>query len=59
MIAGTGGVLLTEIVTVALPDAPSGSRTVSRARYVPPAGYVWLAVTPVASSVPLPSKSHA
>ena len=59
VIVGTGAVLPTVIVTVLLFDSPPGSVTRRRAANVPTVVYVKLAVAVVASSVPLPSKSHA
>ena len=59
MIVGTGGVLFTLIVTVLLAERPPLSVTRRRAMNVPGDVYVNVGFAVNASSVPLPSKSHA
>ena len=58
-IVGTGGVLFTLMVTVLLADRPPLSVTRRRATNVPGDVYVNMGFAVNASSVPLPSKSHA
>ena len=59
VIVGTGGVLLTLIVTVRLSERPPLSVTRRRATNVPGDVYVKDGFAVDTSSVPLPSKSHA